>query len=115
MRGGNKMPIIIKQGEDYRKYLHLQYADTLESVDLSEYYAKSELRNKPGGTLKATAECSITPEKGDITVKYSSAQTASIEAGEYGFDVWLIGADEYHPIYSTTCVIAKSYTELQGE
>lgn len=104
--------ITIKQGEDYKKYLHLQYADTLEPVNLSGWMIRSEMRDVPGGTLKATGECTSSPADGDITIHFSSAQTSAIEPGKYGFDVWLTGYGEKHPIYTKQCVIVKSYTEM---
>ena len=105
--------IIITQNEDYTKYLHLQYADTGEPLDLTGCSVYSQMRDKPNGTLKATGICTMTAASGDIWVRYAASATLAIEPGEYGFDVWLVdGNGKNHPIYTTRLQIAGSYTEL---
>lgn len=104
--------IIIKQQEDYTKVLQLQYADTLQPVDLTDIMAFSELRVKPGATAYLPAECTVDASSGIIRVYYSSAQTASLTEGEYGFDVWIVEDGKKHPIYTTRVQIVKPYTEL---
>lgn len=104
--------IIIKQQEDYTKVLKLQYADTQAPVDLTDVIAASELRKKPGATPYLTAACTVDASEGVIRVYYSSAQTASLEEGEYGYDVWIIEDGKKHPIYTTLVQVVKPYTNL---
>ena len=107
--------ITIKQNEDYTKYLHLQYADTLEPLDLTGCSVYSQLRDKPNGTLKATATVTVTAASGDITVLYSAAQTLALPVGEYGFDVWIVDSDgKNHPVYTARVQIIGRYTEDLG-
>lgn len=107
--------IVICQNEDYTKYIHLQYADTGEPLDLTGCSVYSQMRDRPNGTLKATGICTMTAASGDIWVRYSAAATLEIEPGEYGFDVWLVdGNNKNHPIYSTRVQIAGRYTEDLG-
>ena len=108
--------IKIKQGEDYRKVLVFQYADSLEYVDLSGVTAFSEMRDKPNGTLAATGTCTVIAGRGEITALYDSAQTAEIEPGEYGFDIWVVDSDEEkHPVYEARVKVVGSYTDMGGE
>ena len=104
--------IIIKQQEDYTKVLQMQYADTKAPVDLTDITAFSEMRSKPGATPYLAASCTVDASNGVIRVYYSSAQTASLEEGEYGFDVWIIEDGKKHPIYTTRVQIVKPYTVL---
>ena len=108
--------VIIKQNEDYAKILQLQYAETMLPLDLTDCTVYSEMRDKPGGTLAATAVCTLpSAEEGLIRVFYSAEQTAQIEQGEYGYDIWLVDADGLkHPLYTTRVKVVKSYTENLG-
>lgn len=107
--------IIIKQNEDYTKYLHLQYADTGEPLDLTGCSVYSQMRDKPNGTLKANGICTMTAASGDIWVRYPASSTVTLPVGEYGFDVWLVDSDsKNHPIYTTRVVIEGRYTEFGG-
>lgn len=103
--------ITIKQGEDYTKVFELTYADTNDPVDLTGITAKSEMRDAPGGTLFATASCTVNEEGGTVFVYYSAAQTDEIPTGEYGFDVWLVDNYRKHPIYTTKVTIVGRYTD----
>lgn len=107
--------IKIKQGETYRKRIEMMYADDREPVDLTGYSAYSELRDRPGGTLVATADCSISAVDGVVTVLLSSAQTDAIEEGVYGMDVWIVSEEEKHPIYTNSVQIVKRYTNNLGD
>ena len=104
--------IVIKQHEDYTKVLQFQYADTRQPVDLTDVVATSELRAKPGATPYLIASCTVDAANGIIRVYYNSTQTASLEEGEYGFDVWIAEDGKKHPIYTTRVKIVKPYTEL---
>lgn len=107
--------ITIKQNEDYTKYLHLQYADTGEPLDLTGCSVYSQMRDRPNGTLVATATTSMTAASGDIWVTYAASATASITPGEYGYDVWLVdGNSKKHPLYTTRIQIIGVYTEIGG-
>lgn len=105
----------IKQNEDYILILNLQYADTLQPIDLTDVQAFSELRENPGGELKAQGTCAVSTS-GKITVTYSSASTAQLEPGEYGFDVWIVDSqNKKHPIWETRVEVKKPYTENYGD
>lgn len=107
--------ITIKQNEDYTKYLHLQYADTGEPLDLTGCSVYSQMRDRPNGTLVATATTSMTALSGDIWVTYSSSATSSITPGEYGFDIWLVdGNSKKHPLYTARVEVVGVYTEIGG-
>ena len=107
--------ITIKQGEDYQKILILQYAETQTPVDLSGCSAYSQMRDVPGGTLVATADCSVDYDNGIVTVLYDADATEDIAEGEYGFDIWLVDSDDLqHCIYEARVKIVKPYTENVG-
>ena len=104
--------IKIKQGEDYRKILCLQDAESQEPIDLTGCTAFSQMRDKPNGSLLATAVCSIEAEMGEVTVFYAGSDLAEIAPGEYGYDVWIVDdQEEKHPIYTTRFVLEGKYTD----
>ena len=102
---------IIKQGEQFSRAKTLKYADTGDYVDLTGCSAYSQMRTEPGGTLLATAECSVTPEFGRITATFSSEDTANIAPGNYGFDIWLTCEGTSKPIHTEEVTIVKRYTD----
>jgi len=105
--------ITIKQYEDYTKYLHLQYADTGEPLDLTGCSFYSQLRDHPNGTLKATATVSVTAASGDIWVTYAASATGALPVGEYGYDVWIVDSNsKKHCIYTARVQIIGRYTEI---
>lgn len=106
--------ITILKGEDYTKYLHLQYADTQEPVDLTGCTAFCQMRDVPGGELLATAACEIDDSNGDIWVRFSGNVTADLPSGEAGYDIWVVENGRKHPIYMTRCRIGDAYTEEFG-
>ena len=102
--------IVIKQNEDYSKVLELQYADTMTAVDLTGISAYSQMRDKPNGTVVATATCVVDSVNHTITVSYSGTDLLDVDPGEYGYDVWLVdGGGKKHPIYTTRCKIVGRY------
>ena len=102
---------IIKQAENFERVKVLKYKDTDQPVDLSGCTAYSQMRVTPGGDLIATAECSVSPVEGRVTAAFSSEQTADIEPGTYGFDIWLKCEDVLKPIHTEEIKIVKRYTE----
>ena len=107
--------IKIKKREDYIKYLHLEYADTGDPADLTGCSVYSQMRDVPGGTLLATAVCTMEAETGDIHVKYSGSDTEDLPLGEAGYDVWIVENGMKHPIYTTRVTIIDAYTKDFGE
>ncbi|MBQ6518299.1 MAG: hypothetical protein IJI14_06240 [Anaerolineaceae bacterium] len=102
--------ITIKQNEDYSKILQLQYADTNTAVDLTGITAYSQMRDKPNGTIVATAACVVDTTNHTITVSYSGSSLLNVEPGEYGFDIWVVDSGgKKHPIYTTRCKIVGRY------
>ena len=106
--------IIIKQNEDYIKRFYFEEADTGEPISLTGVTAYSQLRDKPGGTLKATASCVVDTTDNFITVTYSASQTAELEPGEYGYDVWIVENGLKHPIYTARVAVVAPYTDNIG-
>lgn len=108
--------IKILQNEDFQLVLELQYADTLEHVDLTGVSAFSEMRSSRNGDLAATGSCGVNTENGQITVTYSAAQTANLEEGDYGFDIWVVdNSSKKHPIWEEEHVrVLKPFTQNFG-
>lgn len=104
------MKTIIKQAERFDRVIILKY-DTGDYVDITGCLAFSQMRNKPGGELVATAECSITPLLGRVSVSFSSDVTAAIPVGDYGFDVWLVENEDKKPIHTELVQVVKRYTD----
>lgn len=107
--------ITIKKREDYTKYLHLEYPETHEAVDLTDCEAYCQMRDVPGGTLLATATCTMDETNGDIWAKFSGADTADMPEGEAGYDIWIVENGRKHPIYTTRVMIVDSYTTDFGD
>lgn len=106
--------IIIKQNEDYVKRFYIEDAETGEPISLTGVTAYSELRDKPGGTLYATAFCVVNTSDNFIEITYTASQTAELEVGEYGYDVWIVENQRQHPIYTTRVAVVAPYTENLG-
>ena len=106
--------ITIKQGETYIKRLEFVDVDSKTPIDLTGATAYSEIRNVPGGDLKATAVCTVDTSNGSVTVNYSAAKTQLIPVGQYGYDIWLKIDGEQYPIYTTRIQVEKRYTENLG-
>ena len=102
---------IIKQAEKFDRVVFLKYADTGEYVNLIECTAYCQMRNKPGGTLIATASCVIEPTLGRISASFSSEDTADIVPGDYGFDIWLVCEGTAKPIHTELVTVVKRFTE----
>lgn len=102
---------IIKQAQSFDRVKVLKYSDTGDYVDLSGCTAYCQMRTEPGGDLVATAECSVTPLLGRVSATFTSDTTASIEPGDYGFDIWLVCGDEKKPIHTELVTVVKRYTE----
>lgn len=107
--------ITIKKGEDYTKYLHMEYAESGDPADLTGCLVFSQMRDVPGGTLLATAQCSTNAQNGDIWVTFGSDITSQLTPGNAGYDIWLVENGVKHPIYTATCKIIDAYTEDFGE
>ena len=106
--------ITIKRREDYKKYLHLQYADTEDPLDLTGCSVFCQMRDEPGGELLATAACTMDASAGDIWVTFSGSDTEDLPLGKAGFDIWIVESGRKHPIYTTECMIVDAYTESFG-
>lgn len=105
------MTTIIKKGETFRRSLKLTYAETGERVDLSECTAFSQMRTCPAGTLIATAACTIKQDLSTVYALWTSEKTQAMEAGKYGYDVWLVNGDEKKPIYTELVEVVDRYTD----
>ena len=103
--------VIIKQGEDYRKILKLQYADTGQPVYATGIIAACTLRDKAGGTVYAKATCTVISNYVTIEILFSAVKTASIPAGNYGYDVWIKDSSGHHCIYTTDVQVVPPYTD----
>ena len=106
--------ITIKKKESYTKYLQLKYADTQEPVDLTNVEAFCQMRDVPGGTLLATATCTVSAETGEIWARFLENDTENLPVGECGYDIWIVESGGKHPIYTTRCHIIDAYTEEFG-
>lgn len=106
--------IVIKQNEDYIKRFYFEEAETGNPISLTGITAYSQLRDKPGGTLKATGSCVVNTTNNYIEVSYLSEQTATLDPGEYGFDVWIVENGLNHPIYTARVMVEAPYTEIGG-
>ena len=103
----------IKQGDTLRRHISFRYIGTNTPVDLTGVTAYSQLRVVPKGALKAEGTVTIDAGQGVITVTYSPAQTAVLEAGNYGFDVRIMSEGDVKTIYTKAVKIIDPYTELE--
>lgn len=79
----------IKRGEELLWNDWLNYQASGGPVDLTGYTASSQMRSYPAGNLVAEGEMTINASAGTVQTLYTSEVTDGIDAGEYGFDVWL--------------------------
>lgn len=105
--------MIVKQGDTLRKRLLFKYVGTNTPVDLTGVSGYSQLRVIPKGPLKAEGEVAIDAVLGAITVTYTAAQTAELQAGEYGFDVRIESEGDVKTVYTKGVKIVDPYTELE--
>ena len=105
-------PITIKQGADFAWYNWLAYKSDGKPVDLTGVQAFSQLRVLPKKELVADGVCEIEAESGTIITNYPSSVTERIEAGEYGFDVWIISEGHRIDIDTVELTIVDPYTEI---
>ena len=107
----------IRQGENFNPCIKFTYKKTGAPVDLSGCTAYSQMKDKPGGNLVATAICEIDGMQGRISVVYSSEDTENIPVGKYGYDVWLIpngDESEKRPVWTEEVEVIGRYTDNFG-
>ena len=107
------MKTIIKKAETFRRSLKFTNKRTGGTVDLTGCTAYSQMRDVPGGTVLATAECTIVPTDGTVNVLFDKTVTADLPLGDAGYDVWLVCDDEQKPIFTEEVTIIDSYTEVE--
>jgi len=108
------MRTIIKQAETFRRSLKFTDLKTGAKLDLTGCTAYSQMRNKPGGTLYDSAECTVDTVNAVISALWDKDLTAAWPEGPCGFDIWLVCGGEQKPIYSEECVVAVSYTDIEA-
>ena len=104
---------IIKKAETFRRTLQFSNKQTGGVVDLTGCTAYSQMRTKPGGTLLATAECSIDTATGTVIALFDKEITAALPIGEAGYDVWLVCGDDQKPIFTELVTIIDPYTVIE--
>ena len=102
-------PTELKQGDTFRRKLVLTNKDTGEPVDLTGCTAYCQVRRSPGQELLLTASATI--DGGEILVLLTKQQTATLEPGEYGFDVRLECDDDRRTLYTEWINLIKPFTE----
>lgn len=104
------MATIIERGETFRRTLKFSRKNTGESIDLTGCTAHSEMRNKPKGTLLATATCTI--GSGIVEALFDKTATAGLPLGEAGYDIWLVCGDDQKPVFTERVSVIDPYTDL---
>ena len=105
------MKTVVKQGDTLRRKVNLTYKITSAEVDLTGCTAYAEVRTSPGQELLLTGTTEITASTGKITVTFDKTQTATLEPGEYGFDIRLEKDSDRQTIYTERFTVVKPYTE----
>lgn len=108
------MRTIIAQAETFRRSLKFTDLKTGAKLDLTGCTAYAQMRNKPGGTLYDSAECSVDTANGIVTALWDSAQTVGWPLGNCGFDIWLVCGDDQKPVYAEECTIVQSFTDVDA-
>lgn len=109
------MRTIIIQNETFRRSLKFTDLKTGAVLDLTGCTAFAQMRDKPGGTLYDSAECTIDTVNGVISALWDSTQTAGWPLGPCGFDIWLECDGEQKPVYVEDCIVGKGYTEIEED
>ena len=104
---------IIKKAETFRRSLRFSNKQTGGTIDLTGCTAYSQMRTKPGGTLLATAVCTIDIPTGTVIVLFDAELTEALPLGEAGYDVWLVCGDDQKPIYTELVTIIDPYTVIE--
>ena len=100
-----------KQGDTIRLFVKIAYKGTGDPVNLAGCTARSQLRKKPGDSLKANGTVAIDTANGLVSATYTSAQTAVLEPGSYGFDIRLQTQGDEITLITKQITIVKPYTE----
>ena len=104
-------PTELKQGDTFRRKLSLTIKDSGEPADLTGCTAYCQVRRSPGQELLLTASATI--DGGTIYVTLTKDQTATLEPGEYGFDVRLECDDDRRTLYTEWINLIKPFTERE--
>ena len=102
---------ILKQGDTLRRRISLKYIGNNAPVNLAGCTGYSQLRQQPGGDLIANGTVTLGGADGTVVVVYSKTQTASLQLGDYGFDVRLESDGDRRTIYTENIKVVKPYTE----
>ena len=109
------MRTIIIQNETFRRSLKFTDIKTGAKLDLTGCSAYAQMREKPGGTLYDSAECTIDTDNGVISALWDAALTAGWPLGNCGFDIWLVCDGEQKPVYTEQCIVGQGYTDVSEE
>lgn len=92
----------------------MEYMGTKNPVDLTGCSAYCQLRDKPKSeNVKITGSVAIDPSQGTITATFTPAQTATLDAGDYGFDIRLESEGDVKTIRSYIVKLVIPWTELE--
>lgn len=100
-----------KRGDTLRRTIVLNYQNGTP-VNLTGVEVYSQMRDKPGGELKAEAECAVDIALGRIMVTYSAAQVNALEIGHYGYDIRVVSEGDVQTIYTQEVEVIEPYTEV---
>ena len=103
---------IIKRAETFRRNLRFTHRTTGANIDLSGCTARCQMRDEPGGTLLADAQCTVEGVTGKVIVVFDKNVTAGLPLGEAGYDVWLVADGEQRPIFTEKVTIVDPYTDM---
>ncbi len=81
--------IVINSGSDFSQSFTLEGSDTNSAYDLTGYTASSQMRKHAGSSTSTsfTAEISLPPTLGKISISLTSEQTSTIKPGRYVYDI----------------------------
>lgn len=105
------LPTDLRQGDTFRRKLELTYKDSGNPADLTGCSAYCQVRRSPGQELLLTASATI--DGGNILVLLTKQQTATLEPGEYGFDVRLESGTDRRTLYTELVTVVLPFTERE--
>lgn len=101
----------VKRGETFSKDIYFKDNNN-QSVDLSEYTAKSQIRpSVENQQLIAEIECTVLGEEGIVHLELSKNITYNIPAGNYFYDLYLAKEETITYYLQGRFIVTKYITE----
>jgi hypothetical protein len=87
-----KLNLVIDQGTTFSYTIYLNDANG-SPQDLSDFTARSQLRKSYGSTSYTAFTTYVGGPAGSVTISLSAAQTSTLKAGRYVYDIEMVNTN----------------------